>query len=259
MNLEKFLKVGVEMRLKEYKLVNVVIAFFIILASWQAMSMLINKPLFPPPYAIIINVFRTFKSDIAVHIAYSFNRILLGLLFTLAIGIPVGILMGYFKKIDLVFSPVVYFSYPIPKIALLPVVMLIFGLGDSTKLIMIFLITFFPVVVNVRDEVKSMPVEVFYPMYSLGATNFQIIKEIVFPGILKAILTSLRIGIGTAISVLFFTENFGTEYGMGYFIMDSWMRVNYVQMYSGILILSIIGLLLFVIIDVLEGVICPWI
>ena len=246
------------MRLKEYKLVNYVIAFLIIFGLWQIIAMLINKPLFPPPYAIIINIFKTFHSEIAIHVIYSFNRIILGLLFTLAIGIPVGILMGYFKKIDLIFSPIIYFNYPIPKIALLPIVMLIFGLGDLTKIVMIFLITFFPVVVNIRDEVKNIPEEVFYPMYSLGATNFQIIKEIVFPGILKAILTSLRIGIGTAISVLFFTENFGTEYGMGYFIMDSWMRINYIQMYSGILILSIIGLFFFILIDVLEGIFCPW-
>ena len=246
------------MRLKEYKIVNFVIAFFIIFALWQIIAMIINKPLFPPPNAIIINIFRTFHSDIAIHVVYSFLRIIGGLLFTVVIGVPVGILMGYFKKIDVILSPIIYFNYPIPKIALLPIIMLIFGLGDLTKIVMIFLITFFPVVVNIKDEVKNIPEEVFYPMYSLGATNFQIIKEIIFPGTLKSILTSLRIGIGTAISVLFFTENFGTEYGMGYFIMDSWMRVNYIQMYSGILILSMIGLLFFVLIDFLEGIFCPW-
>jgi len=246
------------MRLKEYKLVNYVIAFVIIFGLWQAAAVLINKPLFPPPYAIIINIFKTFHEDIAIHVLYSLIRIIVGLLFTLVIGIPVGILMGYFKKVDLILSPIIYFNYPIPKIALLPIVMLIFGLGDSTKIVMIFLITFFPVVVNIKDEVKNIPEEVFYPMYSLGATNFQIIKEIILPGILKTILTSLRISIGTAISVLFFTENFGTEYGMGYFIMDSWMRINYIEMYSGILILSMIGLFLFILIDVLEGIFCPW-
>ena len=246
------------MRLKEYKLGNFVTAFFIIFALWQIFAMIINKPLFPPPYAIIINIFETFHSQISIHVLYSFIRIMVGLLFTLVIGIPVGILMGYFKKIDVILSPIVYFNYPVPKIALLPIIMLIFGLGDLTKIAMIFLITFFPVVVNIKDEVKNIPEEVFYPMYSLGATNFQIIKEIILPGTIKSILTSLRIGIGTAISVLFFTENFGTEYGMGYFIMDSWMRINYIQMYSGILILSIIGLLFFIFIDFLETLLCPW-
>ena len=199
------------MRLKEYKIINFAFAFIIIFVIWQVFAMIINKPLFPPPCAIILNIVTTFHSDISIHVVYSLIRIIVGLLFTLLIGIPVGILMGYFKKVDLILSPIIYFSYPIPKIALLPIVMLIFGLGDSTKIVMIFLITFFPVVVNIKDEVKNIPEEIFYPMYSLGATNFQIIKEIVFPGSLKAILTSLRIGIGTAISVLFFTENFGTE------------------------------------------------
>lgn len=246
------------MKLKEYKIINFVIAFFIIFGLCQITAMFINKPLFPQPFEILINIFRTFHSDIATHVIYSFNRIIVGLLFTLAIGVPIGILMGYFKKIDLILSPIVYFNYPIPKIALLPIVMLIFGLGDLTKIVMIFLITFFPVVVNIRDEVKNIPEEVFYPMYSLGATNYQIVKEIIFPGILNSILTSLRLSIGTAISVLFFTENFGTEYGMGYFIMDSWMRINYIQMYSGILILSVIGLFFFILIDILEGIFCPW-
>ena len=74
------------MRLKEYKWVNFVIAFVIIFGLWQIVAMFINKPLFPQPYAIIINIFRTFHEGIAIHVGYSFNRIILGLLFTLAIA-----------------------------------------------------------------------------------------------------------------------------------------------------------------------------
>jgi NitT/TauT family transport system permease protein len=62
----------------------------------------------------------------------------------------------------------------------------------------------------------------------------------------------------TAISVLFFTETFGTQYGMGYFIMDAWMRVNYLEMYSGIVVLSVIGLVLFISIDFVERHMCSW-
>ncbi|MBU3111423.1 ABC transporter permease [Clostridium lacusfryxellense] len=110
------------MRLKEYKLGNFVTAFFIIFAIWQIVAMIINRPLFPPPYVIIINIFQTFHSQIAIHAVYSLIRIIVGLLFTLLIGVPVGILMGYFKKIDVILSPIVYFSYPVPKIALLPII-----------------------------------------------------------------------------------------------------------------------------------------
>jgi NitT/TauT family transport system permease protein len=68
----------------------------------------------------------------------------------------------------------------------------------------------------------------------------------------------MRVGLGTAISVLFFTETFGTEYGIGYFIMDAWMRVNYLEMYSGIVMLSIIGFAVFSTIDVAEHILCRW-
>ena len=82
--------------------------------------------------------------------------------------------------------------------------------------------------------------------------------EILMPASLPKFLTSIRVAMATAISVLFFTETFGTQYGMGYFIMDAWMRVNYLEMYSGIVVLSCIGLILFGVIDYLDQKICHW-
>lgn len=246
------------MRLKEYKALNFIYAFITIFILWQIIGMIISKPIFPTPLDVLINIYKTLQIEMGIHILYSLRRIIVGILFALIIGIPLGVIMGYFKKIDLILSPILYFNYPVPKIALLPIVMLLFGLGEMTKVFMIFLITFFPIVVNIRDEVKDIPEEVFYPMHSLGANQREIMMDIILPAIIPRILTSLRIGIGTAISVLFFTENFGTEYGMGYFIMDSWMRINYIQMYSGILTLGIMGLAFFITIDVLETAMCPW-
>lgn len=246
------------MRIRENKITNFILAVVLIFALWQIIGMIMQSPILPPPSKVMVNIFTTFQSHIAIHALHSLRRIIIGLIVSLTVGTLVGILMGYFKNVDSILSPIIYFNYPIPKIALLPIVMLMFGLGDLTKIFMIFLITFFQIVVNIRDEVKNIPEEVFYPMYSVGANKIQIIREIIFPGIIPGILTSLRIGIGTSISVLFFTENFGTEYGMGYFIMDAWMRVNYIQMYSGIFILSIIGLILFITIDVIENICCPW-
>ncbi|MGF7058208.1 ABC transporter permease [Brassicibacter mesophilus] len=246
------------MRLKDTKTINYILSFLIIVIVWEIFGLIANNNIFPPVHTILMNILKDFKSQIIVHALFSLKRIIIGILFSLIIGVPLGIAMGYFERIDRIFSPLMYFSYPIPKIALLPIVMLVLGLGESTKIVMILLITFFPVVVNIRDDVRNMSSEVYYPMTSLGASNLQIVKEIVLPGIIPTILTSIRIGIGTAISVLFFTENFGTEYGMGYFIMDSWMRVNYIQMYSGIIVLSLIGLSFFIIIDIVENLICKW-
>jgi NitT/TauT family transport system permease protein len=90
------------------------------------------------------------------------------------------------------------------------------------------------------------------------ATFIDIFREILIPASFPKFLTSVRVAMATAISVLFFTETFGTQYGMGYFIMDAWMRVNYLEMYSGIVVLSSIGLILFGLIDYLDQKICHW-
>lgn len=123
---------------------------------------------------------------------------------------------------------------------------------------MIAAIVVFQVIVSLRDAVKGIPENMYYSIYSLGGSWFQILKEIIIPASLINILTSIRVALGTAISVLFFTETFGTEYGIGYFIMDSWTRVNYIDMYSGIIVLSLMGIILFSTIDFLGIIFCRW-
>ncbi|MBP3721954.1 MAG: ABC transporter permease, partial [Selenomonadaceae bacterium] len=81
---------------------------------------------------------------------------------------------------------------------------------------------------------------------------------VLWPAVLPKFLTAIRVAMATAISVLFFTETFGTKYGMGYFIMDAWLRVNYLEMYAGIIALSYIGLFIFGLIDFIEHITCRW-
>jgi NitT/TauT family transport system permease protein len=185
-------------------------------------------------------------------------RILFGIISALMLGYPLGLLMGFYKKIDKFLSPIIYLTYPIPKIALLPIIMLLFGLGNLPKIIMIVLIIIFQIILAARDGVKEIDDEVYHTLFSLGAKNWEIFTNVVIPATISKVLTSLRIAIGTSISVLFFTETFGTEYGMGFYIVDAWMRFNYVEMYGGILVLSIFGLLMFFILDLLEWILCPW-
>jgi NitT/TauT family transport system permease protein len=166
--------------------------------------------------------------------------------------------MGYFKRADRFLSPVVYLTYPIPKIALLPILMLLAGVGELSKILMIFLIIVFQVVVAVRDAIRTLPVETYYPLYSLGASFPQVFRFVIMPASLPKFITAIRVAMATAVSVLFFTETFGTKFGMGYYIMDAWLRVNYLEMYAGIVVLSLMGLLLFGLIDAFEYAACHW-
>lgn len=232
--------------------------FIFLLFIWHIISILLNLSIIPSPIKVFINLGETFLSTIAVHSIYSLMRIFAGVMISLLIGIPLGIFIGYFNILERYLSPVIYFLYPIPKIALLPIVMLIFGLGEASKIIMITIIVIFQIIVSTRDAVKSLSPSIYYSLYSLGAKKQDIIMEVILPACLPAILSSIRIALGTALSILFFTETFGTQYGMGYLVMDSWMRVNYIDMYGSIVILSFIGVLLFMIIDILEKLLCKW-
>lgn len=240
------------------RLLNYIYAFIIVIFCWYIISYISKISIIPSPFIVFKNLAHIFIDKIAIHTTYSILRILSGIALSLLIGIPAGLLMGYNDKIDKLLSPIVYFIYPVPKIALLPVVMLIFGLGEFSKILMIALIVVFQNIVAVRDATKGIQKELYYSIKSLGGTWFQLFKEVIIPCVLPELLTSIRVALGTAISVLFFTETFGTEYGLGYFIMDSWTRVNYIEMYSGIIVLSVIGITLFTLIDLLETVFCRW-
>lgn len=225
---------------------------------WTAAAHLLNMPVIPPPEQVMVRLSQIFLDTIAVHSAYSFMRLSIGLLTAVLIGYPVGVVMGYFGRINRVLSPIIYLTYPIPKIALLPVVMLLFGVGELSKLLLVFFILVFQIIVTVRDAVAGIPPETYVPLRVLGASFGQMMHHIILPASLPKFITAIRVAMATAISVLFFTETFGTRYGIGYFIMDAWLRVNYLDMYAGIVVLSAIGLLLFAVFDELERKLCRW-
>lgn len=233
-------------------------SFLVVIAIWYLLALIIKRPIVPTPFVVFENIAQIYGSKMHVHVLYSLMRILEGIAISIILGVPLGFLMGYFEKIDKLLSPLVYFTYPVPKIALLPVVMLLFGLGEASKLIMIVLIIIFQIIITSRDAVKAIPADTFRSLQSLGASRVQMFSEIIVPASLSEVLTATRLALGTAVSILFFTETFGTEYGMGYYIMDSWMRVNYLDMYSGIVVLSFMGFIIFTLIDALEHYICSW-
>ena len=234
------------------------LAALVLTLVWFLVSQLVDLPIIPSPVLVVENLADIFMKYIAIHSIYSLWRIGAGLLMAVAVGLPLGVLMGYFPKTDKFLAPVVYLTYPVPKIALLPILMLLFGVGELSKVFMIFLIIVFQVVVALRDGIRAIPNETYYPLYSLGASFNDIFFEVLWPASLPKFITAIRVALATAISVLFFTETFGTQYGMGYFIMDAWLRVNYLEMYSGIVVLSLLGLILFTTIDIIERQVCHW-
>jgi NitT/TauT family transport system permease protein len=232
---------------------------FLLILFWQVLSLMISSMILPPP----LTAFKTFLAAIAElwfwkHFAVSALRVTAAMALAFLVGFPMGILLGYHRRVDAICSPFVFLTYPIPKIVLLPVFLVVFGLGDFARIFMIALIIGFQIVVAVRDAVLGLDRKYVDSLRSLGGEGAQIFRHVVVPAALPHGFTALRIGTGTGIAVLFFVESFATSRGLGYHIMDSWGRFAYDQMFVGIIGMSLLGVMLYEFFNSLERLLCAW-
>ncbi len=149
--------------------------------------------------------FKLLRGDLLLHVGVSLYRIILSVAISLLIGVPFGLWISLNKIADAVLSPAVYILYPIPKIAFLPVFMILLGLGDGSKLLLIITIIIFPILLAARDGVKEISSQLFDSVKSLGLNKGQIFTNLVIPAVLPKIISALRISIGISIFALFFS------------------------------------------------------
>jgi ABC-type nitrate/sulfonate/bicarbonate transport system permease component len=239
---------------------DLLLASLALLAIWQLSAMLLDKPILPRPLETIqALVEELLYGDLLEHFLASLWRVLAGTALAIALAAPAGLALGQSKRLNSLFSPLIYLLYPIPKVALVPIVLLFFGLGDLPKIILIFLILFFQILVLVRDQAAAIRPELVQSVRSLGAGRRALFRFVYLPASLPGILTALRLSVGTAVAVLYVAELFATRRGLGYYIyMNGSTLYNYPAMYAGILALSLMGLGLYFTVDWLERWLCPW-
>lgn len=225
---------------------------------WFVLSLSLDLKALPSPIKVYTSYNEALDNGIIYHAIASLRRIVIGVGLALVIALFLGVIMGYNNKINKIFSPLIYFSYPLPKLAFLPIIMILFGIDDLSKILIIVLIVVFQLMISIRDAVLHIPKEKYEVLISLQASSCQKIRHIILPAIMPDVFTSLRIALGIAMSALFFAETFGTDKGLGFYITDSWMRIDYVQMYFGIFTLSLLGIILFIILDIADSLTCSW-
>lgn len=230
----------------------------LVLIIWYILAWAIHAPIIPYPHAVMSYLVNTIAGGkLHVHVFSSLFRILAGLALALALAIPTGMIAGRKKALDQIISPVLYILYPLPKIAFLPVFMVLFGIGDLSKIILIATIIFFPAAVTIRDGVRQISNQYIELAKAYHLTPQQVIGGIIWPATLPRIFSSLRITLGISLSVLFISESYAADYGLGYYIMNSWVMAHYTGMYAGIILLSLLGLSLYALIDLIERLVIP--
>lgn len=233
--------------------------FLILLILWYAGHWFIDDRLIPDP----IRTFQTLavmmvSGELLIHFLFSLYRLLAAVGLSLVLGTASGIAIGMNIRVERVFAPFIYVMFPVPKAALLPVLFLLFGLGDLTKILLMLLILYFQVTLSVYDGVKQIPDSIFLSAKTLRLEGASLYRHVIMPAVLPHIFTALRISLGIGIAVLFFAETYATKYGLGYFIMNHWSLLNYEAMYGGILFLGAMGYGFFRAIDLLRNKFVHW-
>jgi ABC-type nitrate/sulfonate/bicarbonate transport system permease component len=229
------------------------------LIIWQGLAAFINRPVFPPPAGVLLAFGREFFGALGWHFLVSTWRVIAATMLAIITAVPAGLVLGQNQALDRLFSPIIYILNPIPKIVFLPVLLVLLGAGDLSKIILIAFILFFQILVVVRDAAAELRPELLLSVRSIGAGRRALLRYVYFPAALPAVLTAFRISIGTAVAVLFFAESFATSSGLGYYIIvDAWGALKYPEMYAGVLAMSLLGLMLYFVTDNLEKRLCPW-
>jgi len=226
---------------------------------WVSIANCVAKPFLPGP----LLAFQRFgdlcqHGNLLLHTLVSARRVVQAILVSIVPALSLGLAAGRSRRGDAIVSPVIYLIHPLPKIAFLPLVMLFFGLDDPSKVIIIALVVFSQLVFSARDAAKRTPEALIDAVRSVGGGRWATLIHVIFPYVLPEIFTALRISLGSGIAVLFFSETFATSEGLGWFVMDAWTRVNYPDMYAAIIALGLFGLASYVILDILEWVVCRW-
>lgn len=224
---------------------------------WWLVALLLDHPSFPGPVETVRALLNR-ENGLLIHLLVSARRILIALAISLVLGVPFGLYLGRNPGVDRIVAPFLYLTYPLPKIVLLPVVLVLFGLSDFSRILLIVLTVTYQILVTTRDAARSLSYAAFYSIRSLGAGEWDLYRHVLIPWVLPKVFTALRISSGTAIAVLFFAESFATSSGLGYLIMDAWGRMAYEVMFAAVLAMSGLGLALYIFFEAAEQRFCRW-
>lgn len=242
-------------------LIITIINFAIFFLLWEllARSGMVSKLLLPPVSEVVSKTIELGeKGELTKHLSFSAINFTLGFLIAAALGIPLGLMLGAFKKLDIIIGPYVWALFSTPRLALLPLITVALGYGITSKVFLIFIGAFFVIVINTWAGVKTVDQSMIHAGKVFGANRAQIFSKIVVPFTLPFIVVGLRLGVTRALVVTVVAEMLASSRGMGYLIVRGVDAFNTAQVFSMILILVVVSMVLVTGMRKLEQWVAPW-
>jgi ABC-type nitrate/sulfonate/bicarbonate transport system permease component len=232
-----------------------------LLAVWQLLLMLGfgDRRFIPAPSDIAVRFWElTVSGELALHTAVTLWRVLAGFVIGAVPAVAIGLLMAMFRPARIFFDPLIAALMPIPKVALMPLLLLAFGFGDASKIALVAIAVFFPVIVNTYAGAATIDRIYWDVAKNFGASTYVMFTRVVFFGALPLIFAGLRIALAVSFVVLVAAEFVASKTGIGYLIWNSWELLQVDYMFVGIVVIGILGLISAAAFQEIERKVIPW-
>ncbi len=233
----------------------------ILLSLWEilARSSVIDSRFWPPPSSLWSTaVDLTLDGSLLTNVRVSLVRILIGFALGAVPAVVLGLLMGLSWPVRVALMPIASAIYAVPKIAVVPLILLIFGVGEMGKYVIVALSIFFLVLLNTMAGVLAIDRSFQDVARNFGAGPVELFLTVALPGALPSIFTGLRLGLGFSLIVIVGTEFIAAREGIGRFIYDSYQILAISKMFIGLIVTGLMGWLLTLAVDAVERLVIPW-
>ncbi|MDO5345818.1 MAG: ABC transporter permease [Lachnospiraceae bacterium] len=235
--------------------------FVLLVGLWCAGSYggWVSDIFLPSPTAVLEKIISMAKDgSLWANCWESTSRVLIGWVWSVIIALPMGMLMANSKKFSAFVQPIIEFARYLPVVALVPLTLLYLGIGETQKYTIIFLGTFFQLVLMICDTVSSVDKNMINAARTLGAGRFQVYKEVIFPAALPGLMDDFRLTIGWAWTYLVVAEMVAASNGLGYMILRSQRYLATDTIFAGLILIGLIGLLTDWLFRILTRIVAPW-
>jgi NitT/TauT family transport system permease protein len=238
-----------------------VLSPIVLLVLWEIAVRvgLLDARFFPAPTVILETMVGLIKDgSLWRDTAATLQRLLWGFLLG---GIPallLGIAMGLSRPLHALLDPLVAATYPVPKSAIFPLILLIFGLGEASKIVMVAIGVFYPVLMNSVTGVMEINKIYLDVGRNFRASRWQVFRTIAFPGAVPHIISGIKLGVGLGLILISIAEMIGAESGLGHMIWNAWEILSVETMYVGLIVVAFLGFAFSAILNELERMLVPW-
>jgi ABC-type nitrate/sulfonate/bicarbonate transport system permease component len=238
-----------------------VVVIAAILVLWQVLAQCgAISPVFYPAPTKVAQALRKLALHNKLHldVLMTLQRLAIGFVIGAVPGVLIGLAAGWSRRLRVVVDPIIAAVHPIPKIAIFPLIMVVLGIGEASKVAVVAVTAFFPMVINTMAGVRHISPIHFDVAKNYGARGRHVFTHVVFPGSLPMILTGVRLGLNFSLLVAIATEMVSATRGMGALIWRAWQTMRIEELYAGLFIAAVLGISFNVLVYWLTARLVPW-